>query len=105
MVLNGKYANNARFIPFTMTQTGANNSSALITNITKINSLFGVTDAGPRNSGAVIMNGDGNADSLHAEGVTWQGDNLYAVFNKNVNGRFRITGLLYYSPASFITLS
>lgn len=103
--LNGKYANNARFIPFTMTKTGANNSSALITNITKINSLFGVTDASPRNSGAVIMNGDGNADSLHAEGVTWQGDNLYAVFNKNVNGRFRITGLLYYSPASFITLS
>lgn len=51
------------------------------------------------------MNGDGNADSLHAEGVTWQGENLYAVFNKNVNGRFRITGLLYYTPASFITLS
>lgn len=103
--LNEKYANNARFIPFTMTPTGANNSSALITNITKINSLFGVTDASTRNSGAIIMNGDGNADSLHAEGVTWQGDNLYAVFNKNVNGRFRITGLLYYTPASFITLS
>ena len=46
------------------------------------------------------MNGDGNADSLHAEGVTWQGENLYAV-----NGRFRITGLLYYSPAGAITVS
>ena len=103
--LNGNYANNVRFIFFTMTPYGTGNSSALITTITKINSLFGITDATPQNSGAVIMNGDGNADSLHAEGVTWQGENLYAVFNKNVNGRFRITGLLYYSPAGAITLS
>lgn len=103
--LNGNYANNVRFIPFTMTPLGTGNSSALITTITKINSLFGITDATPQNSGAVIMNGDGNADSLHAEGITWQGENLYAVFNKNVNGRFRITGLLYYSPAGVITLS
>lgn len=88
-----------------MTPYGTGNSSALITTITKINSLFGITDATPQNSGAVIMNGDGNADSLHAEGVTWQGENLYAAFNKNVNGRFRITGLLYYSPAGAITLS
>lgn len=88
-----------------MTPYGTGNSSALITTITKINSLFGITDATPQNSGAVIMNGDGNADSLHAEGVTWQGENLYAVFSKNVNGRFRITGLLYYSPAGVITLS
>lgn len=103
--LNGNYANNVRFIFFTMTPYGTGNSSALITTITKINSLFGITDSTPQNSGAVIMNGDGNADSLHAEGVTWQGENLYAVFNKNVNGRFRITGLLYYSPAGAITLS
>lgn len=103
--LNGNYANNVRFIFFTMTPYGTGNSSALITTITKINSLFGITDATPQNSGAVIMNGDGNADSLHAEGVTWQGENLYAVFNKNVNGRFRITGLFYYSPAGAITLS
>lgn len=103
--LNGNYANNVRFIFFTMTPYGTGNSSALITTITKINSLFGITDATTQNSGAVIMNGDGNADSLHAEGVTWQGENLYAVFNKNVNGRFRITGLLYYSPAGAITLS
>lgn len=103
--LNGNYANNVRFIPFTMTPSGTGNSSAFITNIAKINSLFGITDATQQNSGAVIMNGDGNADSLHAEGVTWQGENLYAVFNKNVNGRFRITGLLYYSPAGAITLS
>lgn len=103
--LNGNYANNVRFIPFTMTPSGTGNSSAFITNIAKINSLFGITDATQQNSGAVIMNGDGNADSLHAEGVTWRGENLYAVFNKNVNGRFRITGLLYYSPAGAITLS
>lgn len=103
--LNGNYANNVRFIFFTMTPYGSGNSSALITTIAKINSLFGITDATPQNSGAVIMNGDGNADSLHAEGVTWQGENLYAVFNKNVNGRFRITGLFYYSPAGAITLS
>ena len=103
--LNGNYANNVRFIFFTMTPYGSGNSSALITTIAKINSLFGITDATQQNSGAVIMNGDGNADSLHAEGVTWQGENLYAVFNKNVNGRFRITGLFYYSPAGAITLS
>lgn len=103
--LNSNYANDVRFIPFTMTLSGTGDNSALIASLAKINSLFGITDATPQNSGAIIMNGDGDAHIFHAESATWKGKDLYAVFNMEVNGRFRITGLLYYSPADVITLS
>lgn len=103
--LNSNYANDVRFIPFTMTPSGNSDNSALIASLAKINSLFGITDATPQNSGAIIMNGDGDAHTFHAESATWKGKDLYAVFNMEVNGRFRITGLLYYSPADVITLS
>ena len=49
------------------------------------------------------MNGDGNACTVHFDGVTWKGTDLYVVFKDQCNTTaLRITGLLYYYPTSIM---
>lgn len=99
--LNNQVENDTKFIPFTITPTVSNSSSYQIASVSKMKQIFG-NDAGVVNSGAIIMNGDGNASPVHFEGATWQGDKLYCVFAGTVNTGIRITGLLYYAPSSTV---
>lgn len=53
-------------------------TSALLTNLTTLKKYF--PNATTYNCGAIIMNGDGNACTVHFDGVTWKGTDLYVVF-------------------------
>ena len=88
-----------QFKPFSITGNPVGSNSYVITSLTSLKKIFGdaVTVT---NSGAIVMNGDGNATDAHFEGATWQNDKLYAVFSKTVNTNIRITGLLYYAPVT-----
>ena len=88
-----------QFKPFSITGNPVGSNSYVITSLTSLKKIFGdaVTVT---NSGAIVMNSDGNATDAHFEGVTWQNDKLYAVLNKTVNTNIRITGLLYYAPVT-----
>ena len=102
--LNNQAENGTKFIPFTITPTVSNSSSYQIASTSKMKQIFG-SDAGVVNSGAIIMNGDGDASPVHFEGATWQGDKLYCVFAGTINTTIRITGLLYYAPLSSVITS
>lgn len=99
--LNSKMMADVQFKPFYITGNPVGSSSYVITSLTSLKKIFGdaVTVT---NSGAIVMNGDGNATDAHFESATWQNDNLYAVFNKTVNTNIRITGLLYYAPVTVL---
>ena len=99
--LNSKMMADVQFKPFSITGNPVGSSSYVITSLTSLKKIFGdaVTVT---NSGAIVMNGDGNATDAHFESATWQNDNLYAVFNKTVNTNIRITGLLYYAPVTVL---
>ena len=90
-----------QFKPFSITGNPVGSNSYVITSLTSLKKIFGdaVTVT---NSGAIVMNSDGNATDAHFEGATWQNDKLYAVFNKTVNTNIRITGLLYYAPVTVL---
>lgn len=90
-----------QFKPFSITGNPVGSNSYVITSLTSLKKIFGdaVTVT---NSGAIVMNGDGNATDAHFEDATWQNDKLYAVFNKTVNTNIRITGLLYYAPVTVL---
>ena len=99
--LNSKMMADVQFKPFSITGNPVGSSSYVITSLTSLKKIFGdaVTVT---NSGAIVMNGDGNATDAHFEDATWQNDKLYAVFNKTVNTNIRITGLLYYAPVTVL---
>ena len=99
--LNSKMMADVQFKPFSITGNPVGSSSYVITSLTNLKKIFGdaVTVT---NSGAIVMNGDGNATDAHFEDATWQNDKLYAVFNKTVNTNIRITGLLYYAPVTVL---
>ena len=99
--LNSKMMADVQFKPFSITGNPVGSSSYAITSLTSLKKIFGdaVTVT---NSGAIVMNGDGNATDAHFEDATWQNDKLYAVFNKTVNTNIRITGLLYYAPVTVL---
>lgn len=99
--LNSKMMADVQFKPFSITGNPVGSNSYVITSLTSLKKIFGdaVTVT---NSGAIVMNGDGNATDAHFEGATWQNDKLYAVFNKTVNTNIRITGLLYYAPVTVL---
>ena len=99
--LNSKMMADVQFKPFSIAGNPVGSSSYVITSLTSLKKIFGdaVTVT---NSGAIVMNGDGNATDAHFEGATWQNDKLYAVFNKTVNTNIRITGLLYYAPVTVL---
>ena len=99
--LNSKMMADVQFKPFYITGNPVGSSSYVITSLTSLKKIFGdaVTVT---NSGAIVMNGDGNATDAHFESATWQNDNLYAVFKKTVNTNIRITGLLYYAPVTVL---
>lgn len=99
--LNSKMMADVQFKPFFITGNPVGSNSYVITSLTSLKKIFGdaVTVT---NSGAIVMNGDGNATDAHFEGATWQNDKLYAVFNKTVNTNIRITGLLYYAPVTVL---
>lgn len=99
--LNSKMMADVQFKPFFITGNPVGSNSYVITSLTSLKKIFGdaVTVT---NSGAIVMNGDGNATDAHFEGTTWQNDKLYAVFNKTVNTNIRITGLLYYAPVTVL---
>ena len=99
--LNSKMMADVQFKPFSITGNPVGSSSYVITSLTSLKKIFGdaVTVT---NSGAIVMNGDGNATNAHFEDATWQNDKLYAVFNKTVNTNIRITGLLYYAPVTVL---
>ena len=90
-----------QFKPFSIKGNPVGSNSYVITSLTSLKKIFGdaVTVT---NSGAIVMNGDGNATDAHFECATWQNDKLYAVFNKTVNTNIRITGLLYYAPVTVL---
>ena len=99
--LNSKMMADVQFKPFSITGNPVGSNSYVITSLTSLKKIFGdaVTVT---NSGAIVMNGDGNATDAHFEGATWQNDKLYAVFNKTVNTNIHITGLLYYAPVTVL---
>lgn len=99
--LNSKMMADVQFKPFSITGNPVGSNSYVITSLTSLKKIFGdaVTVT---NSGAIVMNSDGNATDAHFEGVTWQNDKLYAVLNKTVNTNIRITGLLYYAPVTVL---
>lgn len=99
--LNSKMMADVQFKPFSITGNPVGSNSYVITSLTSLKKIFGdaVTVT---NSGAIVMNGDGNATDAHFEGATWQNDKLYAVFNKTVNTNICITGLLYYAPVTVL---
>ena len=99
--LNSKMMADVQFKPFSITGNPVGSNSYVITSLTSLKKIFGdaVTVT---NSGAIVMNGDGNATDAHFEGATWQNDKLYAVFNKTVNTNIRIIGLLYYAPVTVL---
>lgn len=99
--LNSKMMADVQFKPFSIAGNPVGSSSYVITSLTSLKKIFGdaVTVT---NSGAIVMNGDGNATDAHFEDATWQNDKLYAVFNKTVNTNIRITGLLYYAPVTVL---
>ena len=99
--LNSKMMADVQFKPFSITGNPVGSNSYVITSLTSLKKIFGdaVTVT---NSGAIVMNGDGNSTDAHFEGATWQNDKLYAVFNKTVNTNIRITGLLYYAPVTVL---
>lgn len=99
--LNSKMMADVQFKPFSITGNPVGSNSYVITSLTSLKKIFGdaVTVT---NSGAIVMNGDGNATDAHFECATWQNDKLYAVFNKTVNTNIRITGLLYYAPVTVL---
>lgn len=99
--LNSKMMADVQFKPFSITGNPVGSNSYVITSLTSLKKIFGdaVTVT---NSGAIVMNGDGNATDAHFEGATWQNDKLYAVFSKTVNKNIRITGLLYYAPVTVL---
>lgn len=99
--LNSKMMADVQFKPFSITGNPVGSNSYAITSLTSLKKIFGdaVTVT---NSGAIVMNGDGNATDAHFEGATWQNDKLYAVFSKTVNANIRITGLLYYAPVTVL---
>ena len=99
--LNSKMMADVQFKPFSIVGNPVGSNSYAITSLTSLKKIFGdaVTVT---NSGAIVMNGDGNATDAHFEGATWQNDKLYAVFSKTVNTNIRITGLLYYAPVTVL---
>ena len=99
--LNSKMMADVQFKPFSITGNPVGSNSYVITSLTSLKKIFGdaVTVT---NSGAIVMNGDGNATDAHFEGATWQNDKLYAVFSKTVNTNICITGLLYYAPVTVL---
>ena len=99
--LNSKMMADVQFKPFSITGNPVGSNSYVITSLTSLKKIFGdaVTVT---NSGAIVMNGDGNATDAHFECATWQNDKLYAVFNKTVNTNIRMTGLLYYAPVTVL---
>lgn len=99
--LNSKMMADVQFKLFSITGNPVGSNSYAITSLTSLKKIFGdaVTVT---NSGAIVMNGDGNATDAHFEGATWQNDKLYAVFNKTVNTNIHITGLLYYAPVTVL---
>ena len=99
--LNSKMMADVQFKTFSITGNPVGSNSYVITSLTSLKKIFGdaVTVT---NSGAIVMNGDGNATDAHFEGATWQNDKLYAVFNKTVNTNIHITGLLYYAPVTVL---
>lgn len=64
--LNNQVENDTKFIPFTITPTVSNSSSYQIASTSEMKQIFG-SDAGVVNSGAIIMNGDGDASPVHFE--------------------------------------
>lgn len=73
----------------------------VITSLTNLKKIFGgaVTTM---NSGAVIMNGDGDATDAHFQNATWQNNRLYATFSSSMNKNIRVTGLIYYAPGTVL---
>ena len=73
----------------------------VITSLTNLKKIFGdaVTTM---NSGAVIMNGDGDVTDAHFQNATWQNNMLYATFSSSINKNIRVTGLIYYAPGTVL---
>lgn len=73
----------------------------VITSLANLKKIFG--DAVTiMNSGAIVMNGDGDATDAHFQGATWQNNRLYATFSSSMNKNIRVTGLIYYAPGTVL---
>lgn len=99
--LNSKIIAGVQFNPFSITGNPAGGNSLVITSLTNLKKIFGdaVTTM---NSGAVIMNGDGDVTDAHFQNATWQNNRLYATFSSSMNKNIRVTGLIYYAPGTVL---
>lgn len=69
---------------------GASKTSALITTLSSINNLFGITGSSSGNTAVFASNGDGNHSSVHVEGCTLQNSSWLATFNSSLSGTIRL---------------
>ena len=78
-----------------VTATGGT-STAVFTNA-QLNTLLGVTGSTNGNTIVLASNGDGGAQSAHAEGCTYQNDTWYVTHDRNTTaGNMRINYLVFY---------
>ena len=72
----------------------SNRTSVLIYTLDQIKSVMHTTYNGTDGYFCIAMNGDGNASSVHIDGVTWVGSELYAVFDRAFTGNMRVNFLI-----------
>lgn len=75
-----------------------NSTSCRIAKIDTLRELFNAPSAARQNFAVLAGNGDGNATSVHAEGVTYQDNAYWLTLSTRVNGQFRASGVIIYAP-------
>lgn len=76
--------------------TTGNTSTAIFTN-TELNTLLGVTNSTNTNTVVLASNGDGGAQSAHAEGCTYKNNTWYVTHDRAATaGNMRLNYLVFY---------
>ena len=75
-----------------------NSTSCRIANLATLRELFNAPGATRHNFAVLAGNGDGNASTVHAEGVTYQDNAYWLTLSTRVNGQFRASGVIIYAP-------
>ena len=73
---------------------GASKTSALVTTLSSINSLFSTTESSAANTVVFASNGDGNHSTAHVEGCTLQNSSWLATFNTSVSSTIRLNYMI-----------
>lgn len=75
-----------------------NGTSIQIFTMNELKEIFNAPNATSYNFAVFAGNGDGNATSVHAEGVTYQNNAFHLTLATKVNGLFRVSGAVIYTP-------